>query len=267
MDAIQLLAELCEVEPPVISNDLIANSGNETSWRFLVQIGALAELDHAETVLCSACADPHPVKVELAPEGGYRAYCPDTGWQTIDGSALLRFAVDEQWIANTIRTSIELKPTAIGRDGSPLIRIGKGKFGPYSAELFFARRITERDRSDQVTSLIAGLVGKSPAILFTTTDPDLIPRDPPARCAIVRLQDVLRVSNATVSLDESPIHSALPRAGPCSRGNWRRVWVQSGVQVDAMGRAVFRIHRHTGDGDRGDVRRLAARAPTATVGD
>jgi len=208
-DAVRLLAELCEVEPPEISGESIADGRNETGWRLLQRIGALAEIDQAETVLCSACDNPHPVKVELAPVGGYRAYCPDTGWQTIDGTAILRFAVDEQWIANSIRTLIGLKPIEIRPGESLLTRIGRGKFGPYRTELFFARRISERGRNDQVTSSIAGLIGKSPAILFTTTAPDLIRGKLPSRCAVVPLQDVLRVTVGAVTFEEGPVYSAL----------------------------------------------------------
>jgi len=62
--------------------------------------------------------------------------------------------------------------------------------------------------------MIAGVVGRAPAILLTTTPADLVLGVPPPRCALVALQDVLNVTISAVSIDDGPFYAALRGGDP-----------------------------------------------------
>jgi hypothetical protein len=205
------LRSLCEIDPPEVTGQGIEESSDRSALASLFDLGALVHIGNSESVLCFACDRPHSVSVEYAGDGLYRAYCPDSGYLQVRPEELRRLAVNEDWIARTIGSSLGLNP---GGQSAPAIpstvaRIGRARFGPYACELFFGRRLFERIRFAETKRTISGLVGKAPAILLTTTPAELIPGEPPPRCAIVALEDVLHISVTQVSLDEGPFYAAL----------------------------------------------------------
>jgi hypothetical protein len=211
VNLITTLRSLCEIDPPEITGQGIQESNDRSALASLCELGALVHVGNTESVLCLACDRPHSISVEYAGDGQYRAYCPDSGYQHIRPEELHRLAVAEDWIARTIGSSLGLNA---GHQSAPMmsstvVRIGRTRFGPYACELFFGRRLFESSRFDGAKQAISHFIGKTPAILLTTTSADLIPGEPPARCAIIALENVLRISVTEVSLDEGPFYAAL----------------------------------------------------------
>jgi hypothetical protein len=54
---------------------------------------------------------------------------------------------------------------------------------------------------------------------LTTTAPELIPGEPLSRCAIIPLDDVLKITPSGTTIDEEPIHAALRGKSPRFVGN------------------------------------------------
>jgi hypothetical protein len=207
---VRVFSSLCELDPPEVLGQGIEISADRDAFRALVEVGALVHVGNTESVICFGCDEPHPIAVEFAGNGGYRGYCADSGYQAIQPSHLMNYSVDEDWLVRALRSGL-----GIGRRGSREAPrsvagpIGRARFAPYVCEFFFGRRLSERARFDDAKRTLAGLIGKIPAILLTTTPRDLIPGDPPPRCAIVAIDDVLQISVTDMSLDDGPIYAAL----------------------------------------------------------
>lgn len=208
---VSALRSLCEIDPPEITGQGIEESADRSALASLVDLGALVHVGNSESVLCFACDRPHSVSVEYAGDGRYRAYCPDSGYQQVRPEALRRLAVAEDWITRTVGSSLGLNASSGSAAPTPsmVTRVGRARFGPYACELFFGRRLFESSRFNEGKRTILGLIGKAPAILLTTTPADLIPGEPPARCAIVALEDVLQVTVTKISVDDGPFYAAL----------------------------------------------------------
>lgn len=208
---VSVLCSLCEMEPPEVTGQGIEESANRNALATLFELGALLHVGNSESALCFGCDHPHSIAVEYAGDGQYRGYCADTGYQPFRPEDIRRLAVAEDWIVQAIRSSLSLNPGghSVQAASSAVSRIGRVRFGSYPCELFFGRRLFERARFDEAKRTIAGAIGKAPAILLTTTPSDLIPGEPPPRCAIVALEDVLTVTTGQVSLDDGPFYAAL----------------------------------------------------------
>ncbi len=204
------LTELAELDPPEISWQSVEEDRRRRVFETLADLDALVQTANSETVLCLACDRPHTVAIEYAGDGLYRAYCPDSGYQQVEANALQRLAVDESWIAASIASGLGLKPKQpTAQATSCLVPIGRTRFGPYACELFFARRLFEKARFEEVKTLVPSHTGTAPAIIVTSSPLDLIPGEPPPRCAFIPLQDVLRISSEKISVDEGPFTAAL----------------------------------------------------------
>jgi hypothetical protein len=215
------LRSLCEIDPPEITGQGIDDSNDRSALVSLFDLGALVHIGNTQSVLCFACDRPHSVSVEYAGDGQYRAYCPDSGHQPIRPEELRRMAVAEDWIMRTVGSSLGLNTgsQSVPAMASTVGRIGRARFGPYVCELFFGRRLFERSRFEEAKKTISRLIGKAPGIILTTTPTDLIPGKAPPRCAIIALEDVLRVSVTEVSIDKGPFYAALRGTDHRFRGN------------------------------------------------
>lgn len=211
---VSALCSLCELEPPEPTGQGIEEGADRDALTALFNLGALAHVGNSEAVLCFGCDNPHSVTVEYAGGGQYRAYCADSGYQPVAPEDIRRVAVSEDWIVGAVRASLSINAQSTQATRSAVARVGRARFGPYPCELFFGRRLSERPRFDEAKQMIAGVVGRAPAILLKTTPADLIPGDPPLRCAVVALGDVLNVTISTVSINDGPFYSALRGGDP-----------------------------------------------------
>ena len=208
-DPVSAFAALCEMEPPAVTGQAIAQSEDGPCYERLRTIGALVEVDRSETIICFACERQHSAAVEYVREDKYRYYCPDAGFQAVSGDWLRRFAVRDEWIASTV--CVGLSGSASGRYDriGPALRIGQHKLARDRFELFFAWRIGEASRFRNTTSAIASVLGHVPGVLLTTTPVDLCAGTMPARCALVSLQSVLRDRDRHIVVDPEPLIAAL----------------------------------------------------------
>lgn len=207
---VSALAVLAEIDPAEISWQSVEEDHRRSAFEALANLGALVQTANSDTVLCLACDRPHIVAIEYAGDGRYRAYCPDNGYQQVEARSLQRLAVDERWIAASIAAALGLKPKqSTGQAAGCLVPIGRTRFGPYACTLFFARRLSEKVRFEEVKRLVPAHTGTAPAIVVTSTPLALIPGEPPRRCAFVSLQDVFSISSDKLSVDEGPFMAAL----------------------------------------------------------
>ena len=170
-------------------------------------------------------------------------YCEDSGYQKFCPDALQRYAIDENWIADAIRSSIGL-PLLTAADRAAVrtpIRVGDARFGPYRCVLFFGRRLFEHERFDEACIEIERLAGGAPTILLTTTARDLVPGLPPRRCAIIQMSDVLQARNTGPWFDERPVLSALRGADHPPDGQAIGLVFSPGFRSVTYGDSQFRF--------------------------
>jgi hypothetical protein len=213
------LRYLCEIDPPRFSWQWIEMHDRRADIEELIELGAATEIGASNTIVCLACDHPHSVTIEYAGDGRYRFFCTEAGYQKVESNALRQFVVNENWIASSVASPLGLTIRTVSSADRVAIRIGRARFGPYACELFFARGLSERDRFAAVKRMIAGLVARAPAVLLTTTAPELIPAEPLSRCAIILLDDVLKITPSGTTIDEEPIHAALRGKSQRFRGN------------------------------------------------
>jgi hypothetical protein len=207
VSALQLL---CEIDPPEVAWPEIEAGDSAVELGNLLRFGALVEDRLRQSITCLACDVPHSVCVEYRDAGTYRAYCPDVGYHQLRAEDLRVYRLDENWITARIALSVGLKPGRGSKDDRPdYLRIGRARFGRYPCELFFARRLFSKPRFLQVAKRIADLAGLNPSVLVTSTPLDLIPGNPPARCGLVFLDDILDVRDGKIVVDEGPFHAVL----------------------------------------------------------
>ena len=213
-----VLQSLCETEPAEVTGQLIQESGERGALEALIGLGALVQSGSAETLICFGCDSPHAVAVEFAGDGSYRAYCTESGYQVFDPDLLCRYSVSEDWIVSSIQSSLGMRPKAgMHGDETTIAYLGRARFGAYPCELFFGRRLSELARFEAAVRAMSAHLGREPAILMSTTRPELIPRTLPPRVAIVNLSDVLEIGDGKVALDDGPFLAALR-----GRDNWFR---------------------------------------------
>jgi len=235
---IPALCSLVELEPPEISGQGIEMSPDRSALLALAKLGALVHTGNSDSAVCFGCDEPHPMAVEYAEDGQYRGFCREAGFQPIEADSLRRFGVSDDWIVAAVRSSL-----AIGAGqstvtiASMLKRIGRVRFGAYRCELFYGRRLFERARFEEVRQTIVQLVDKSAAILLTSTPIESIVGEPPPRCAISALEEVLQVTADSTSFNDEPVLAAL-------RGGDRR------LQSDGVGFSFSPGFRSAVVGDR-----------------
>jgi hypothetical protein len=96
-DPVAILATLCEIDPPQISWDDINDPVERAGFEILAAAGALVEAGRRRQILCTACESPHSIAVEYAGDGAYRAYCHDTGYQSVPAEDLRLLSLNEGW--------------------------------------------------------------------------------------------------------------------------------------------------------------------------
>lgn len=69
--------------------------------------------------------------------------------------------------------------------------------------------LSDKSRFKATRDTILRMSGNSPAVLVTSTPDDLIPGDPPPRCAILQLDTVLCIDHGRGRLEEDPFYAAL----------------------------------------------------------
>jgi hypothetical protein len=207
--SISVLCSLCEADPPEVSWQGIIESENGAELEELVGLGALVQVDINDAVLCLACDEPHAVGVEHLGGGVYRGYCPIAGFQSVHASLLRRYAVDLNWVAAAIGSVLGLKAAALSPPFPIIAKIGRVRFGPYLCQLFVTSRLASKERFQEVERTVSELAAEMPVIVLTTTPTILIPGKPPARCALLQIEDVLVCPSGSLLLNEEPIYAAL----------------------------------------------------------
>jgi hypothetical protein len=210
-NVVSAISRLCEIEPPEITGQGMELDAHRLALTELVRLGGLIHVGNAQALLCLVCDQPHSIAIESAGAGKYRGYCVDSGFQEFREEELRQYRFDENWLARMVASTLGVSPyrAPVTTQTSAVVRIGDCRFGPYRCALFFARRLSERERFDAARSTIEKQTGREPALLFTTTPENLIAGKSPARCAIIQLDDVLRFRGDEASFDDRPVVAAL----------------------------------------------------------
>ncbi|MEQ9814055.1 MAG: hypothetical protein RLO50_14855 [Azospirillaceae bacterium] len=197
----------------VLSRQFIDMSPERSAIERLIAIKALVQAGSARSILCLACDEPHSVAVEQGDRPGrFRAYCPDTGFHPVEPAMVRTYRVDLSWLVNTVRHHFGLSQVEVRSEEEPIIRIGRVRVGRYPVLLFLGTRLAERSRFTDAMKRVEEVKGDTPAIVLTSTDPEVMPGDLPARTAPIRIADVLDVDRLDPVV-EDPMIAALRGPG------------------------------------------------------
>jgi hypothetical protein len=214
-DLAPLLQHLCEFDPPEMSRQWIDQHELRESINALISCGALVPGENASSVLCERCDSEHWIVPEYLERGQFRGFCPVSGYHSISASAVRRFVVDETWIGSGIAAALGIRPNKNQfNEAQTALGLGRVKFGPYTCELFFGRRLYDRSRLERVVSIVSEKSGSSPAILLTSTRKELLSDSLPGRCVVIRLEAVLEIVRGKIVLNDAPMLAALRGPAP-----------------------------------------------------
>jgi hypothetical protein len=205
---VPLLQLFCEIDPPAVSRQWIERHDRKAQIELLISKGALIPTTNAEELVCDACDEQHWICPDQINAKVCRGFCPTSGTFEFSSRLLQRFAMSDAWVTATIASTLSIKPRVLERD-TAAFHIGRAKIGPYACEIFFGRRLFDRNRFDAGISVIRRKAGNSPVILLTTTRSESLPGAYPSRCAIIAVEDVLIISRRAARLNEAPILAAL----------------------------------------------------------
>jgi len=211
-DPASVLERLLE-QGGTLSRQFIDMSSARSAIERLIAMKALVQAGSARSILCLACDEPHSVAVEQGDrQGRFRAYCPDTGFQTVAPAILRTYRVDPSWLVNTIRHHFGLSQVEVRSEMEPIIRIGRVWVERYPVLLFLGTRLAARSRFTDAMKRVEEVKGNTPAIVLTSTNPEVIPGDLPARTALIQIADVLDVDRPKPVV-EDPMIAALRGPG------------------------------------------------------
>jgi hypothetical protein len=161
------------------------------------------------------CDEQHWIIPEYLAAGHYRGFCPTGGYYRLSSKAVQCFTVSDAWIVGEIAVAlgIGLKPKNLDKR-LPVMSLGRARFGPYRCEMFFGRRLADRCRFEKAIAAILEKVGSGPAVLLTSTNKDILIGSVPKRCAVIGIENVLKIAPGKTSFDEAPILAALRGPNP-----------------------------------------------------
>jgi hypothetical protein len=242
-DLTPALQLLCEIDPPQVSSQWIDRHELRTSIESLISKGALVPSESVSSVLCSMCDDPHWVVPEHLGAGQYRGFCPINGYHTLPSRLLRSFVVSDAWIVDEIVASLGMGRKN-WRSGEALpagISVGRVRFGPYSCELFFGRRLSDRSRLEAAFAAVTEKAGQGPAILLTSTRKQFLSGPMAERCAVIDIDNVLTIGRGKTLMNEAPILAALRGPTPLPNDGGIGFRHSAGFRACAFGSEQFRF--------------------------
>jgi hypothetical protein len=191
----------------------------------LLDAGLLERIEHAQSVVCDACAEGHVEEVTFieSPSGSpVRAYlrCPEHGRVPVPLDRLSQWRIDFEGLARAVASSLDLAGEVELLVADRLWRLGSGHLGGRTREVFFGRGLGWPDA--------AAVIGGSPAFQAARTPLILVPGATPPReifqddsPPVVTLSIVAELVGNGVSIDQSRLESFLfstkrPRPRPQS---------------------------------------------------
>jgi hypothetical protein len=243
-DLAPLLQGLCEFDPPEMSRQWIDRHELRESINALISCGALVLGKNASSVFCERCDVEHWIVPEYLERGRYRGFCPVSGYHCISAKSLQCFVIDETWIGGGIAAALGIRLKKSQSDRSqPVLSIGRARFGPYTCELFFGRRLHDRSKLERAVALVTETIGLGPAIMLTSTKKELLSGLLPERCAVIRIENVLAIVRGKISFDEAPILAALRGPVPLPREGGIGFRHSPGFRICAFGSEEFRFSK------------------------
>ena len=138
-DLIALLQQLCEIDPPEISQQWIVRHESKESIEALISCGALVPAENASLVLCEQCDQEHWIVPEYLERGQFRGFCQHSGYHQSCPKPLRCFVVDESLDRERYCCGFGHSAEKSRLDkSSAAVRFGRAKFGPYPASCSLA---------------------------------------------------------------------------------------------------------------------------------
>jgi hypothetical protein len=213
------LLRLHEIDPREISRQWIDQQPElRASIEALVQAGALVAVTNASSIVCEFCDEQHWISAEFVEPGHYRGFCPDTGFHSFSPKLLERLVVDDAWVIRRLAEALNLRLRKVPTESSSVFHLGRVRFGPYTCEIFFGRRLADRSRVESASAIIRKKIGAGIGILLTSTRLNLLPDVVCERCAIVAAEDALSISSGRIKVDQDVILAALREPAKLPKG-------------------------------------------------
>jgi hypothetical protein len=242
-DLTPVLQLLCEIDPPQLSSQWIERHKLRASIESLLSEGALVPCENVGSVLCTMCDDPHWVVPEHLGAGQHRGFCPINGYHTLPSKLLQSFAVSDAWIVDEVVAALGMdrKNWRSGEALPAAISIGRARFGPYTCEVFFGRRLSDRLRLEAAIAAVTEKAGQGPAILLTSTRKQFLSGPVADQCAVIELNSVLTIARGKTWINEAPILMALRGPTPLPRGDGIGFRHSPGFRACAFGHEQFQF--------------------------
>jgi hypothetical protein len=203
IEAVDLLLELLECEPPEVSGAVVSDRFPAAGLR-LVGCGALREVANAFTVTCRACDADHSAEVEFdASVHGYRHFCPEAGWVKVESEDLKQYLLDVSWllrqIARAMKIRSDVEPRCLVDD--VLWDLGDAWIRKRNIAVLFGRRLNHGDNLDRAIDALTNRIGRPPGILLSTTERLSRHVRLPGRHHFLPLRDCLVVGASELEID------------------------------------------------------------------
>jgi hypothetical protein len=208
-DLMQALQLLCEIDPPDISGQWVDRHKLKPSIELLIAAGALVPSDNVSSVLCEMCDHSHWIVPEHFGAGNYRGYCPVAGYHSLSAESLRCFVLNDNWIVDGIAGALGLRRKRSQVDKTPIVGIGRTRFGPYYCELLFGRQLADRSRIEKARAVLNRKIGEGIGVLLTATRLESLPGVLSQRCSVVAIEDALTISNNKIGVESDVILAAL----------------------------------------------------------
>ena len=171
-EALRLLLELCEQDPPEIAGAVIADHFADAG-RQLSNSGALRSLDNATVVTCRVCHDDHPAEVEFEERTkSYHHFCPEAGWVEVPLEDLKQYRLHYPSLlaalARALKIPEQFKPACLVDD--ILWNLGDAPHGERKIAVLFGRRLNYDDNLDRAIDALTNQIGRPRGVLLSTTD-------------------------------------------------------------------------------------------------
>ncbi len=163
-EAIDLLLELCELDPPEIGGAVLADRFAQAGER-LIAWGVLRSGANVATVTCRTCHDDHPAEVEFDRTArAYRHYCPEADWVPVPDEDLRRYRLDLSWLVTWLSRALSipsnLPPRCLVDD--ILWDLGEAVAGERGWTALFGRRLAVAANRDHLVDALERRAGKAP---------------------------------------------------------------------------------------------------------
>lgn len=191
----------------------------KASFEFLIAAGAVVPGNSVNSILCEMCDHPHWIVPEHLGAGRYRGFCTVSGYHTLSVDSVRCLVLSDDWIVGEIAGALGLRPKKTPFDTTPIISVGRARFGPYSCEVFFGRHLADRSRAESASAILKKKIGAGIGILLTSTRLNLLPYTACERCAVIAAEDALSISSGRMKVDQDVILAALREPANLPKGS------------------------------------------------